>query len=113
MKVIYLSLVIWTIVGIKHQVQKQNLLIGAWDSQDRSGLKLFFSENTLKETYPDRMLEWEYRMLEDTLILLNGNAGTQKHIIGELTDKKLKLKPVKLNQVDIPLIDHVEFFREK
>jgi hypothetical protein len=112
MKIEYLFLMIWAIVGCKHETQEQYLLLGAWDSRDQSGLKLIFSENTLKEVYPDRTLQWRYTLKGDTLILLNANTEIQKHIIGKLTDKKLKLKPEKFNQVDIPLMNHVEFFKE-
>ena len=112
MKVKYLFLIIWAIVGCNYETQEQDLLLGTWDSRDKSGLKLFFSENTLKEIYPDRTLEWRYNLKGDTLILSNGKTEIQKHVIGNLTSKKLKLKPEKLNQVDIPLMNHIEFFRE-
>ena len=112
MKLKIFFIVAWGMVGCNGQIQEQSLLLGSWDSRDQSGLKLFFSENTLKEIYPDRTFEWNYNLIGDTLILSRSNAETQKHIIGILTDDRLELKPEVSHQVDIPFMDHVRFYKE-
>lgn len=113
MKFNFLFLIILGIVSCEqHSIPDQNLLYGEWHSKNQTGLKLLFSDSDLKEVYPNRALLWRYDLKGDTLILSNDNAEIQKHIIETLTEKELKLIPEELNQVDIPLMNHVEFFKE-
>lgn len=58
-----------------------------------------------------KIVTWSYELNKDTLILYN-DEYKEKHIFSKLTSNTLKLKPDKINQVDISLIDAVTFKKE-
>jgi len=41
--------------------------------------------------------------------LFNENIGQEKHLVSSLTENKLKLRSFKLNQIDLPIIDVIDF----
>lgn len=97
------------------QSDKADNLLGEWRGEQAGNtVSLSFSEDIVTVNYSwsdtTSRLDWKYSIEgQDTLKLFNTRQGEELHIISELTNRQLKLRPIENNQVDIPLIDAIIF----
>ena len=113
---IYLLLFILNFFSCQNQKDfGKESLIGVWESNNNRHpkIKLVFSENKVIRFEKDNEIEYSsFRVDFDTLVFIKGR-NSEKHLIKNLRKDLIKFSPVNPNDVDIELIDILEFRKVK
>lgn len=115
------KIIFGVVILISGCVEKNNThtLEGTWQGKLQTGTQVtlnFFKQNLKVITSKNGTSgsnQWQYSLSNDTLILINKNRDVTKHIISKLTDSNLRLVPEIPNQVDIAIIDAIEFSKKE